>query len=105
MRIAIPARAPHNSEYVHSSTAYRMTTLPPRVCSPNSGLTGAHSTRPTSVTPPALDCSRKIHQGMRGRNCIHRSRREAIELHRQGLQEDGLQLPEPQAFAEYVAVL
>jgi predicted RNase H-like HicB family nuclease len=42
---------------------------------------------------------------MRGRNCIHRSRREAIELHRQGLQEDGLPLPEPQAFAEYVAVL
>jgi len=30
---------------------------------------------------------------------------EAIELHLHGLREDGLPIPEPQAVAEYVAVI
>ena len=35
---------------------------------------------------------------------VTRNMHEAIEMHLRGLQEDGLPVPEPQAFAEYVAV-
>lgn len=38
------------------------------------------------------------------RNEVERNMREAIEMHLQGLLEDGMPIPESQAYAEYVAV-
>jgi len=35
---------------------------------------------------------------------VERNMHEAIEMHLQGLLEDGLPIPEAQAFAEYMAV-
>lgn len=35
---------------------------------------------------------------------VHANMREAIEFHLDGMREDGLAIPEPQSFAEFVEV-